>query len=94
MTINLQSHNNCPFIPGKIDNISASFLCDTDAAIIAISSSFYTQVPSLTKHPPGKLSVLSIKTVNGEIVQVLGLTLIPFQIGESIYAFIHILLRT
>ena len=36
MTINLESHNNCPFIPGKIDNISASFLCDTGAAITAI----------------------------------------------------------
>ena len=87
MTINLESHNNCPFIPGKIDNISASFLRDTGAAITAISSSFYTQVPSLTKHPPDKLAVQSIKTVNGEIVPVQGLALIPFQIGESIYPF-------
>ena len=86
MTINLESYNNFPFIPGKIDNISASFLCDTGTAITA-SSSFYTQVPSLTKHLPDKLAVQSIKTVNGEIVAALGLTLIPFQIGESIYLF-------
>ena len=94
MTINLESHNNCPFIPGKIDNISASFLCDTGAAITAISSSFYTQVPSLAKHPPDKLAVQSIKTVNDEIVPVLRLTLIPFQIGESIYPFYTYIART
>ena len=87
MTINLETHNNCPFIPGKIDNIPASFLCDTGAAITAISSAFYKQVPSLTKHPPDTLAVQSIKTVNGEIVPVQGLALIPFQIGESIYPF-------
>ena len=87
MTINLEPHNNCPFILGKIDNISASFLCDTGAAITAISSTFYKQVPNLTKHPPDKLAVQSIKTVNGEIVPVQGLALIPFQIGESIYPF-------
>ena len=71
----------------KIDNIPASFLCDTGAAITAISSAFYKQVPSLTKHPPDTLGVQSIKTVNGEIVPVQGLALIPFQIGESIYPF-------
>ena len=79
MTINLEAHNNCPFIPGKIVNISASFLCDTGAAITAISSTFYKQVPSLTKHPPDKLTAQSIKTVNGEIVPVQGLALIPFK---------------
>ena len=87
MTINLETHNNCPFILGKIDNIPASFLCDTGAAITAISLAFYKQVPSLTKHPPDTLAVQSIKTVNGKIVPVQGLALIPFQIGESIYPF-------
>ena len=57
MTISLETHNNCPFIPGKIDNILASFLCDTGAAKTALSSAFYEQVPTLTKHPPDTLSV-------------------------------------
>ena len=38
MTISFETHSNCPFIPGKIDNILASLLCDTGAAKTAISS--------------------------------------------------------
>ena len=87
MTISLETHNNCPFMPCKIDNIPASFLCDNGAVKTAKSSTFYEQVPSLTKHPPDTLSVKSIKTVNNEIVPVQVLALIPFQIGESIYPF-------
>ena len=55
------------------------------AAITAISSAFYKQVPSLTKHPSDKLAVQSINIVNGKIVLVQGLPLVPFQIRGSIY---------
>ena len=87
IAVPFETCNNCPFISGRIYDLSLSFLRDTGAAITTVSSAIFQRLPSLTKHPPSSLMMQSIRTVSGESVPITGLALIPFQIGESKYPY-------
>ena len=87
IAVPFEIRNNCPFTSGKICDLSVSFLCDTGAAITALSSALFERLPSLTKHPPSSLMPQSIRTASGESVPITGLALVPFQVGEYKYPY-------
>ena len=55
INVHFQTHNNCPFLAGKICDRSLTVLCDTGAAITTISLGLFKRLPDLIKHPTSML---------------------------------------
>ena len=74
-------------IEGDIYGNKFSFLVDTGANVTAIKAEVWRQLPALSKHPPIKTTIRSIKSVSGETIPVLGRVEVPFHINLRSYPF-------
>ena len=74
-------------VVGDIYGNKFSFLVDTGANVTAIKADVWRQLPALSKHPPIKTTIRSIKSVTGETIPVLGRVEVPFHINLRSYPF-------
>ena len=80
----LNSTNNLS-IPGKLYGKELTFLVDTSAAVTGISDSLWSQLPSLTKHPPDPPQFNTVKSVSGQTLSVKGPVMLPLEIDNTFY---------